>query len=256
VTRRNKTHKMKLKVNTANMRTVEVNGQKAYCVSDLIDCAGMTPVNTFKKDGAVFMSRVTVGGVTRNRQLVNVDDVDTYNLLCDQTAVKTVEVTQQNITGGTSVKVVNTNDQIAEEIQTDVMHDITAARALPTPPKFNLEEVRNHISSPEETAKRNLKSEINKLVHKEAMRQMNAKQITPQQEEENDRYEHRTAYKALYAQFDRIMRIELGKQGYTLEECGLGKAKNYSGTTYIDRITNAGYLENLHIVAQAMFEQK
>jgi hypothetical protein len=243
---------MKVPINTANLKPATVNGHPAYCVSDLVEHAGMTPVNAFKKENAIFTERVTINGVTRNRQFVLANNVHLYNASCGPTPIK-----KSATTAGYTFKGVNSIQGASLEAQKEIPQiEADIPKAQPVMPKLTVDAVRSHITSPEETLKRNLKDEINKLVHKEAMRQIEMKGLTPEQVQASDREDHRNTYKALYAQFDRIMRIELGKQGYTLEEIGLGKAKNYSGKSYIDRIIDAGYLENLHVVAQALFGQK
>ena len=120
-------------------------------------------------------------------------------------------------------------------------------------PVFTAEGVRQKLGSPAEVLKRALKEQVKGLVERYAAGEIERKGITPEQVKASDRLEHRNAYKALYSEFDRQMRIELGSQGISLEEIGLGIARNTTGKSYIDRIAAAGHLENLQIVARELF---
>jgi hypothetical protein len=120
-------------------------------------------------------------------------------------------------------------------------------------PVFTTEGVRQKLGSPAQVLKRALKEQIKSLVENYAEGEIARRGLTPEQVKASDRLEHRNAYKALYSEFDRQMRIELGNQGISLEEIGLGIAKNTTGKSYIERISAAGHLENLQIVARELF---
>jgi hypothetical protein len=123
-------------------------------------------------------------------------------------------------------------------------------------PVFTATGVKEKLGSPEQVMQRALRGQIKGIIERYARAEIERKGLTPEEVEASGRLEHRNAYKALYSEFDRQMRIELGIQGLTLEDLGLGVSKNTTGKPYLDRIATAGYLENLQLVARELFGEK
>lgn len=209
---------MQQMIDKTKLRSTDWQGKTAFYVSDIEDSYGEGVINKLPRESR-FAAFVNHDGAIRQRRLVFEEAVDQFN--------KQEAIPVQPLQG--------------EQVQ------------MYLKPVIDAKLVREHLASPQELQKVKLKEEITKLINDTANARIKAKGLTPQQVAASDREDHREAYKTLYAQFDRILRIELGKQGRTLEDIGLGRAKNQTGKPYIDRIGDAGHLENLAIVAREIY---
>jgi hypothetical protein len=131
----------------------------------------------------------------------------------------------------------------AEKKQTPVLVDISLDKIRKT--SISLEKERNNM----------MKDRIKQLCQNEGKRTVAAKKKAGETVDA-ERMEYREPYLVMYSAFDRYMRIELNKLNMTLEDIGLGRARNEGKKPYIDRIAEAGQLHNLLVVAEALFQPK
>ncbi len=205
-----------MQINTDKVRSTYVKGKKAYFVSDIASEFGERPVNQLVKNKTIFMERVRVGNNSQMRRLVFQKDL------------------QQVPTEQCSVK--------AQEVRKEL-------------PVLTVAAVRKLSLSVQEEKNKMLKEEIKALCKRYTDQEIRLKGITREEAEENDRWQYRESYRTLYSTFDRYMRAELKKTDKSLEDLGLGYAKKTGDKPYLDRIADAGQLESLHVIAQALFGQ-
>ena len=115
------------------------------------------------------------------------------------------------------------------------------------------DQLDNHRRTKRDTM---VKERIKDLCYKEARKNIKAQNLSEREAMTDDRKIYREPYLIMYNTFDRYMRTELLKFNMTLEDIGLGYAKNVANKPYIDRITEAGQLNNLLVVAEALFQPK
>jgi hypothetical protein len=216
-----------MQLDTNKLRSTYIKGKKAYFVSDIVENFGESPVTKLTKNKAIFTSRVKWNNNSQTRRLVLHKDLVNTNVSTPEVKAPKAEIIRKPVT--------------------------------------TVAEIRKMIGSAEEEKNRMLKARINKLCRSYSNRQIASKGVTKKDISENERWDYREAYLTMYSAFDRYMRAEINKRNVelrtpgahpSLEELGLGYAKNTDNTSYIDRIAACGQLETLFAVAQALFEQK
>jgi hypothetical protein len=197
------------------VRHAEVEGRKAYFLSDIHTHYGKAVGQKVKEKGNIFSRRVTYKGNSQTRNLIFDEDLLKVSFN-DEAAAPT-------------------GDKKIQLHYTDVCNSI------------------NNVKRSEEYS--SMKKHIKKLCQDWSIKRIKEKGLNVRDISNNGGWEYREPYRLLYSCFDRFMADKLKEIGKTLEDIGLGIVKS-NGKPYIDRIADAEQLENLHVVARALFEPK
>lgn len=229
-----------MNIDTNKLRSTYVKGKKAYFVSDIAEQFGERPVTRLVKNKAIFKARVKDEGNSQNRRLVFHKDLQ--NL-----AVENIEKKAEKLSMFKRIKkYYQQNKEVIKGAKKE---------SAPVLVDISLDKIRQTSISLEKERINMMKDRIKKLTQDEGRRSVAAKKKAGLKIDAN-RMEYREPYLVMYSAFDRYMRIELNKLNMTLEDIGLGRAKNLSNKPYIDRIAEAGQLHNLLVVAEALFQPK
>jgi hypothetical protein len=230
-----------MNIDTNKLRSTYVKGKKAYFVSDIAAQFGERPVTRLTKNKTIFKARVKDEGNSQNRRLVFHKDLQNLSL-------ENVEKGQQKLS---MFKRIKKYYQQNKEIIKGAVQTSNAPKAV----EISLDKIRKTSISLEKERINMMKDRIKKLCQEEGKRTIIAKKKAGLTIDDN-RMEYREPYLLMYSAFDRYMRIELNKLNMTLEDIGLGRARNEGKKPYIDRIAEAGQLHNLLVVAEALFQPK
>ena len=234
-------------IDTNKLRSTYINGKKAYFVSDIAEHFGNKPVKKLIKNKAIFTERVKHNNNSQTRRLVLHKDLESFDAVPENR--ESVFTKFKKLTASFTGKKEQTqeflnNYQPVQEGEKVEMPDISLEAIRDK--QLDLGQARNEM----------IQKRINDLCYREARKTIRAKRLTEKESLKNDRQVYREPYLILYNTFDRYMRAELVKFNMTLEDVGLGYAKNTRNRTYIDRIAEAGQLDNLLVVAEALFQPK
>jgi len=233
-----------MNIDTNKLRSTYVKGKKAYFVSDIAGHFGERPVTRLAKNKAIFKARVKDKNNSQNRRLVFHKDLQN---LAMENVEKCKETKKEKFSMFKRIKRYYQQTKEAAnqpgKIQPPVMVEISLDKIRKT--SISLEKERINM----------MKDRIKKLCLDEGRRSVAAKKKAGLKIDAN-RMEYREPYLLMYSAFDRYMRIELNKLNMTLEDIGLGRVKNTGNKPYIDRIAEAGQLNNLLVVAEALFQPK
>ena len=230
-----------MNIDTNKLRSTYVKGKKAYFVSDIAGQFGERPVNRLVKNKAIFKARIKDKNNSQNRRLVFHKDLQNMAM----------EITEKNKEKFSMFKRIKRYYQQTKE---------TAKKAgthqTPVMVEISLDKLRKTSISLEKERINMMKDRIKKLCMDEGKRSVAAKRKAGLPIDTDTRIDYREPYLIMYSSFDRYMRIELNKLSTTLEDIGLGRARNAANKPYIDRIAEAGQLHNLLVVAEALFQPK
>lgn len=219
-------------IDTNKIRNTYVAGKKAYFVSDIENQFGTTSVKKLVQNKTVFTERVKHNNNSQTRRLVFHKDFVRLTETLDKPNAAQGEVFQE-YTPMPAVK--------GEKLEI---------------PEVSLAAIRDKQIDLQEEREAMIKNRIKDLCYREARKNIKEQKLTDKEAMRDDRKVYREPYLILYSTFDRYMRAELIKFRMTLEDVGLGYAKNVANKPYLDRITEAGQLNNLLVVAEALFQSK
>lgn len=229
-----------MNINTNKLRSTYVKGKKAYFVSDIAEQFGERPVTRLVKNKAIFKARIKDEGNSQNRRLVFHKDLQNLS-------VENMEKKSEKLSMFKRIKkYYQQNKEVIKGAKKE---------AAPVLVDISLDKIRQTSISLEKERINMMKDRIKKLCLDEGRRSVVTKKKAGLKIDAN-RMEYREPYLLVYSAFDRYMRIELNKLNMTLEDIGLGRAKNTANKPYIDRIAEAGQLHNLLVVAEALFQPK
>lgn len=207
-------------ISTDKLRSTYINGKKAYFVSDIASNFGERPVTKLVEYKAIFTERVKYNNNSQTRRLVFHRDLQ----------------------------------RLGSELATQEAPKRAQAKR-PELPVLTVADVRKLSLSIQEEKNKMLKEEIKSLCKRYSDQEIRQKGLSRKDVEDSGRWQYRESWRTLYSTFDRYMRAELKKVNATLEDIGLGHAKKDGEKTYLDSIADAGQLESLHVIAQALFGQ-
>jgi len=205
-------------IDTTKIRYTTVGGKKAFFLSDITKSYGRGIASKLGKR-AVFRKRVVHEGNSQTRNLVYTEELANLDMLQTE-------------------KVANNDAPLALNLH-DVKKDIFKKNVV------------------EKVKQRSIKEHIKTLCKDWSIAEIKAKGLNASALEDSGRWEYREPYRIMYACFDKYMEEKLNEVGASLASLGLGleaSKKKKSGKTYMSSIAEAGQLENLHVIAQALFE--
>jgi hypothetical protein len=249
-------------IDATRIKTTYIKGRKAYFVSDIAEVFGKAPVAKLVKHKAIFTERVKAGGKTRVRRLVSHKALELVNALVE--AEEAVEGLQDTAIG---LETAQANAQPAPAqidlaqikfVQPELLNDYKPIEDINRVevPEISLAAIKDKQLDLEQVRNSMIQKRINDLCFRQARETIKTRGLTKDQALGNDREVYREPYLIMYTAFDRYMRAELVKFNMTLEDIGLGYAKNVNNRSYIDRIAEVGQLNNLLVVAEALFQPK
>jgi hypothetical protein len=246
-----------MNIDTNKLRSTYVKGKKAYFVSDIEDQFGERPVTKLTKNKAIFKARVKDEGNSQNRRLVFYKDLQNLSLEQKEKRAEYYKKNKEKAIAHKSKQRLNMFSRIKQYYQKNksTVKGTAENSIIPGVADISLDKIRKTSISLEKERINMTKDRIKKLCLDEGRRTIAAKKKAGLKIDAN-RMEYREPYLIMYSAFDRYMRIELNKLNMTLEDIGLGRARNEGNKPYIDRIAEAGQLHNLLVVAEALFQPK
>lgn len=232
-----------MSINTNKLRSTYIKGQKAYFVSDIEKHFGERPVTKLVKTKSIFNERVKHGNNSQTRRLVFHKDLQNISF---------EEAGKENTQKVSMFNKIKKYCQGNKESKKCCENEIKGF----APVEISLDKIRKTSISLEKERLNMTKDRIKKLCNDEGIRNVKAKRKAGIKVDTVSRIDFREPYLLMYSAFDRYMRIELKKFNMTLEDIGLGRARNEGKKPYIDRIAEAGQLHNLLVVAEALFQPK
>lgn len=241
-----------MNIDTNKLRSTYVKGKKAYFVSDIVGQFGERPVSRLNKNKAIFKARIKDKNNSQNRRLVLHKDLQNMAMeIAEKRFEKAKEYQKKNKEKFSMFKRIKRYYQ-----QTKETAKKAGAPQTPVMVEISLEKIRKTSISLEKERINMMKDRIKKLCMDEGKRSVAAKRKAGLPIDTDTRIDYREPYLIMYSSFDRYMRIELNKLNTTLEDIGLGRARNAANKPYIDRIAEAGQLNNLLVVAETLFQPK
>jgi AICAR transformylase/IMP cyclohydrolase PurH len=230
-----------MSINTDKLRSTYIKGKKAYFVSDIEQHFGERPVTKLVKNKSIFTERVKYGNNSQKRRLVFHKDLQNLPL--------ETKGQQQN-----KKPMFNRIKEFYNKKKENICNKPEAKKVNFVAQDISLAEIRKTSISLETERNNMIKDRIKTLCNNEARKVIYNKKKAGVAIDAESRIDYREPYLVMYATFDRYMRAELAKFNTTLEDIGLGRAKNKANKPYIDRIAAAGQLHNLLVVAEALFQ--
>jgi hypothetical protein len=244
-------------IDATRIKNTYIKGKKAYLISDIAEVFGGEPVRKLIKHKAVFTDRVTADGKTRVRRLVSHKALELVSALVE--AEEAIEGLQNSTIDPEPQA---NNEQLAPEqvdlAQTELLNEYKPIEDINRVevPEISLSAIKDKQLDFEQARNSMIQKRINDLCFRQARETIKTRGLTSAEALRNDREVYREPYLIMYTAFDRYMRAELVKFNMTLEDIGLGYAKNVANRSYIDRIAEVGQLNNLLVVAEALFQPK
>lgn len=231
-----------------SVRSVNVLKRKYYFISDLTKVYGRGFVS--KLPSTPIILRIKDGSVSQDRRLVNATEFkQTIRQIAQPSKVA-------RNTGPKSTKVTFKKTE-AEQFTFDF--ETKTSKTTKQPIGENLRNLQIDLSDVRDVDAVELsliKGQINALVNNYVHSKAVSEGWTDEQLEQNDREKYREVYTALYREFDRVLRKQLGAEGKNLEDYNLGTESRKHRQNYLDMVGKQGLLPQFLNVAKQMFGYK